>query len=287
MIRFKHILIVAILALAAYSCNRTNNALVDNFDHAGQAVIDNDSLVKFLTNHYFDDTIDSIKPITAGQTALINDNRLSSQQVTEEEVDYTLYIFTNRVGTPDPVKGFPTVMDSVLTKYKGFYLSSTETQVFFEERNSPIWFTLNGVIRGWSHGFTNFKGGKNITNNGPITYENEGKGILIMPSGLAYRNTGNTSIPANAPLIFYVRLLDLVENTDHDNDGLASILEDPDGDGDPRNDDTDEDGVPNYFDTDDDGDGRLTKDEDTNGNGNLEDDDTDGDGVPNYLDSDN
>lgn len=287
MIRLKHIVVVVILTLVAYSCNRTNNALVDNFDHAGQAVIDNDSLVKFLTNHYFDDAIDSIKPITSGQTALINDSRLSSQQVTEDEVEYTLYVFTNRVGTPDPVKGFPTVMDSVLTKYKGFYLSSTENQVFFEERNSPLWFTLNGVIRGWSYGFTNFKGGKNITNNGPITYENEGKGILIMPSGLAYRNTGNSSIPANAPLVFYVRLLDIVENTDHDNDGLASILEDPDGDGDPRNDDTDEDGVPNYFDTDDDGDGRLTKDEDTNGNGNLEDDDTDGDGIPDYLDPDN
>lgn len=288
MIKFKHILVVVSLIVVAYSCNRGNGlGIVDNFDHAGQAIIDNDSLVKFLTNHYFDDAIDSIKPITGGQTPLINDARLSSQQVTEEEVDYTLYVFTNRVGDPDPVKGFPTVMDSVLTKYKGFYLSSTTSQVLFEERNTAIWFTLNGVIRGWTHGFTNFKGGRNITNNGPITYENEGKGILIMPSGLAYRNTGNNSIPANTPLMFYVRLLDLVENTDHDNDGLKSILEDPDGDGDPRNDDTDNDGVPNYFDTDDDGDGRLTKDEDTNGNGDLTDDDTDGDGTPDYLDPDN
>ncbi|MDT7831860.1 FKBP-type peptidyl-prolyl cis-trans isomerase [Flavobacteriaceae bacterium S356] len=287
MIKLKHILIVAILALVTYSCNRTGTGIVDNFDHAGQSIIDNDSLVKFLTNHYFDDAIDSIKPITGGETALINDSRLSSQQVTEEDVDYTLYVFTNRVGTPDPVKGFPTVMDSVLTKYKGYYLSSSATQVFFEERNSVIWFTLNGVIRGWTHGFTNFKGGKNITNNGPITYENDGKGILIMPSGLAYRNTGNSAIPANTPLVFYIRLLDLIENTDHDNDGIASILEDPDGDGDPRNDDTDSDGIPNYFDTDDDGDGRLTKDEDTNGNGDLTDDDTDGDGTPNYLDEDN
>jgi len=287
MIKLKHILIVAILTIVAYSCNGTGNGIVDNFDHAGQSIIDNDSLVKFLTNHYFDDVIDSIKPITAGETALINDSRLSSQQVTEDDIDYTLYVFTNRVGSPIPVKGFPTVMDSVLTKYKGYYLSNTENQIFFEERNSAIWFTLNGVIRGWAHGFPNFKGGENVTVNGPITYANEGKGILIMPSGLAYRNTGNAGIPGNASLVFYIRLLDLVENTDHDNDGLASILEDPDGDGDPRNDDTDSDGVPNYFDTDDDGDGRLTKDEDTNGNGDLTDDDTDGDGIPDYLDEDN
>lgn len=286
MIKLKHILIVTILVLVTYSCNR-QPGIVDNFDHAGQAIIDNDSLVKFLTNHYFDDTIDSIKPITSGQTALINDSRLSSQQVTEDEVDYTLYVFTNRVGTPVPDKGFPTVMDSVLTKYQGYYLSNTSNQIFFEERNSAIWFTLNGVIRGWAYGFPNFKGGENITNNGPITYQNEGNGILIIPSGLAYRNTGNAGIPANTPLVFYIRLLDIVENTDHDNDGLPSIFEDPDGDGDPRNDDTDNDGVPNFFDTDDDGDGRLTKDEDTNGNGDLTDDDTDGDGIPNYLDEDN
>ena len=287
MIKVKHILLIAVISAFMYSCGNNTTTIVDNFDHAGQAVIDNDSIVIFLTNHYFDDAIDSIKPIDAGQTALINDNRLTSEVVVENEIDYTIYTFTNRVGDPDPVKGFPTVVDSVLTKYKGFYLSNTDTQVFFDERNSPIWFTLNGVIRGWTYGLVNFKGGRNITNNGPITYENEGKGILIFPSGLAYRNTGTTGIPANAPLVFYIRLLDLVENTNHDNDNVPSILEDPDGDGDPRNDDTDEDGIPNFFDTDDDGDGKLTKDEDANGNGDPTDDDTDGDGTPDYLDPDN
>jgi FKBP-type peptidyl-prolyl cis-trans isomerase len=287
MIKFKHIIVLVLLSILLYACPGNTTTPTDNFDHAGQSIIDNDSIVKFLTNHYFDDVIDSIRPIDAGQTALINDSRLSSERVTEDEVDYTLYTFTNRVGDPDPVKGFPTVMDSVMTKYKGYYMSNTSTQVFFDQRLSPIWFTLNGVIRGWSYGLTNFKGGRNITNNGPITYENEGKGILIIPSGLAYRNVGTTTIPASRPLVFYIRLLDLVENTDHDNDGIPSILEDPDGDGDPRNDDTDGDNIPNYFDTDDDGDGKETKDEDTNGNGDLTDDDTDGDGIPNYLDSDN
>jgi FKBP-type peptidyl-prolyl cis-trans isomerase len=287
MIKIKHLFIVAIISILIYACGNNNNGIpVDNFDHAGQSIIDNDSLVKFLTNHYFDDTIDSIKPIDAGQTALINDSRLSSQQVTEDEVDYTLYVFTNRVGDPDPVKGFPTVMDSVLTKYKGYYLNNATTQVFFDQRLSPIWFTLNGVIRGWAYGFPNFKGGKNITNNGPITYENDGKGILIIPSGLAYRNVGTATIPSNKPLVFYIRLLDLVENTDHDSDNVPSILEDPDGDGDPRNDDTDGDTIPNFFDLDDDNDGVRTSDEDANGNGDPTDDDTDGDGIPDYLDED-
>ncbi|UXX78947.1 PKD domain-containing protein [Reichenbachiella carrageenanivorans] len=56
-------------------------------------------------------------------------------------------------------------------------------------------------------------------------------------------------------------------------------------DGDPRNDDTDLDGIPNYLDEDDDADGILTKDEDVNGNGDPKDDDEDGDTKPNYLDN--
>ncbi|UXP31766.1 PKD domain-containing protein [Reichenbachiella agarivorans] len=55
-------------------------------------------------------------------------------------------------------------------------------------------------------------------------------------------------------------------------------------DGDPTNDDTDADGIPNYLDTDDDGDGIPTQLEDINGNQNPQDDDEDKDTKPNYLD---
>ncbi len=74
-----------------------------------------------------------------------------------------------------------------------------------------------------------------------------------------------------------------------DQDGVLAALEDVDGNGDLTNDDTDEDGLPNYIDADDDGDNVLTKDEnpDPNGDGNFDDAlDTDGDGIPNYLDAD-
>ena len=46
--------------------------------------------------------------------------------------------------------------------------------------------------------------------------------------------------------------------TDHDNDGILSINEDIDGDGDPLGDDTDNDNIWNMYDSDDDGDGTLT-----------------------------
>ncbi|MCH4552743.1 hypothetical protein [Aestuariibaculum lutulentum] len=77
--------------------------------------------------------------------------------------------------------------------------------------------------------------------------------------------------------------------TEDDNDGIPAILEDINGNGDLTDDDTDNDGIPNYLDLDDDGDNIRTIDEnpDPNGDDNLEDaQDTDGDGIPDYLDAD-
>ncbi len=248
--------------LLGYACDNDNSINVDNFDHASQALIDNDSLINFFETHYYNDGIDSVQPLISGATALINDSRLNIQEVTEQEVDYKLYYFVKREGSPVPDKGFPTQMDSILVKYKGEYLNTNDDLILFDERTiNPLWLRLNAVIRGWTYGFTNFKGGENITNNGPITYANGGKGILFLPSGLGYRNFGAPGIPPSVNLIFYIELYDIVQDTDHDNDGVPSILEDVDGDGDARFDDTDNDNIPNYLDTDDDNDGVLTIDE--------------------------
>ncbi|MFY0715187.1 hypothetical protein J1D01_16090 [Seonamhaeicola sp. NFXS20] len=77
--------------------------------------------------------------------------------------------------------------------------------------------------------------------------------------------------------------------TEDDGDGIDSELEDINGNGDLTDDDTDNDGIPNYKDVDDDGDNVLTKDEnpDPDGDGDLSDaQDTDNDGIPDYLDAD-
>ncbi|MDG2194000.1 MAG: peptidylprolyl isomerase [Polaribacter sp.] len=289
MTKIKYFILVGIVSVLIYACSGDTGNIVE-FDHAAQSLEDNDSLVKYFNNHYYDSAIDSVKPLVAGKTALIDDSNLKATQVTENEVDYTLYYYLAREGTPDPVKGFPTATDSVLSIYEGKYLETTSKSVTFENGKQAIWFTLATTIRGWAHGFTNFKGGKNITNNGPITYENGGKGVLFIPSGLAYRDIAQVLssgiIPASSSLIFYINLLDIKEDTDHDNDGVPSIYEDIDNDKNPNNDDTDDDGIPDYVDTDDDGDGVRTKDEDTNGDGDPRNDDADGDGIPNYLDSD-
>lgn len=280
-------IISLLIVVIGYSCRPDNGPgfVDDNFDHAAQAVIDADSLVNFLQSHYYNDDIDSVKPLVDGATALINDSRLMEQDVTEDEVNYKLYYFVKRVGDPMPVKGSPTVMDSVLVKYRGEYMAKVDSLVFFDERViSPIWLTLNSVIRGWTYGFTHFKGGRNITTNGPIEYADGGKGVLFIPSGLAYRNIGTLGVPSSVNLIFHFELYDLVENTDHDLDGVPSIMEDPDGDGDPRNDDTDDDLIPNFLDFDDDADGVLTRDEDEDGDGPANDfNDPENPLLPDYL----
>ncbi|MEZ4672853.1 MAG: hypothetical protein R2932_01250 [Caldilineaceae bacterium] len=73
---------------------------------------------------------------------------------------------------------------------------------------------------------------------------------------------------------------------DDDGDGIPNNGEDPNHNGDPTDDDSDNDGIPDYLDPDDDGDTVPTKDEDPNHNGDPTDDDSDNDGIPDYLDPD-
>ncbi|CAI8163984.1 MAG: Peptidyl-prolyl cis-trans isomerase Mip [Polaribacter sp. SA4-10] len=269
--KIKYIIGIFILSILFYSCDdNIVSTPVDDFDHEAQSLIDKDSLSSFFTKHYYDTSIDSVKALVAGQTPLSEDVNLKLMNVSENEIDYELYYYVNNIGSPSIDKGFPKSVDSIFVKYEGFRINNTDSITpRFEIRETPIWFTLNSVIRGWAYGFTNFKNGDNVTNNGPITFDNGGNGILFIPSGLAYRNAGTTGlIRSNENLIFYIELYDFIKDTDHDNDGIPSWLEDVDGDGDPRNDDTNGDFFANYLDIDDDGDGVETIDEDANGDGN-------------------
>lgn len=96
-------------------------------------------------------------------------------------------------------------------------------------------------------------------------------------------------------------ILDFLD-MDDDGDGILTRDEDPSGDGNPANDDSDEDGLPDYLepnnldtdqdglanhvDSNDDGDHIDPMDEDINRDGYPANDDTDGDGQPDYLDRD-
>ena len=274
--KIKIFVFILTIGFAIFSCGKDDNS--SNFDAAGQAVLDDASLVEYLETHYLNEDDGGLWTITNGESSLMNDARLSVENILKDDISYKLYYLMETEG----VSNSPTRADSVLTTYTGMLLDSA----VFDSSSSNIWLSLTDVIDGWSYGFTHFKGGNRTVNQDEsFFYENFGKGILFIPSGLAYGNFPQGFIPPNSPIIFQIALKD-VNFSDHDRDGILSILEDLDNDGNVKNDDTDEDTIPNYLDVDDDGDGILTKDEDANNDGDPTNDDTDGDGIPDYLDAD-
>jgi hypothetical protein len=199
-----------------------------------------------------------------------------------------LYYLVLREGEKDAVSGLggdsPCNVDGVLASYKGTYLYRTVgtesapsaiNPVLFEEVTYPNDFlSLFETITGWGEVFPEFKTGtykKHEVNgipDGTIDYSGFGAGVMFLPSGLAYYNTAKASIPAYSPLVFSFKLYD-IQRLDQDNDGIPSYLEDLNNDGYMRVlpatdmnqyvDDTDKDGIPNFYDVDDDGDNYTTK----------------------------
>lgn len=88
----------------------------------------------------------------------------------------------------------PKATDTVLVHYRGTLLDGTEFDSSYK-RNEPISFPLNRVIPGWTEGLQLLKEG--------------GKGILYIPSKLAYGESGTPGGPIgpNETLIFEVELL--------------------------------------------------------------------------------
>lgn len=276
--KIKHLVLFSLLLIAIFSCDDDNT--FTPYDYAGQALIDDADLIEYMETHYYNEALDSIKEVTNGETPFYD--MVETQVIVDNDVTYNLYYIVSEQGV-----GYqPTKVDDVLTTYRGNLLDG----FIFDKRESITtgnpWFNLTAVIKGWSYGFTHFKGGENISEpEMPLEFENIGKGFLFIPSGLAYAGGGQASIPPGSPLVFTVGLHFAVES-DHDNDTVSTNDEDLDSDGDVSNDNTDGDLLPNYVDSDDDNDGILTKDEDANGDGDPTNDDSDEDGIPDYLDAD-
>lgn len=194
------------------------------------------------------------------------------------DVNYSIYYLLLRQGSGSESKS-PSNVDNVLSAYRGEYISKksetlngvTTTNVLgteFEENNNPTTFmALSSVIRGWSEIFPKLKTGTYSENSdGTVTYSDFGAAVMFIPSGLAYYRNQKGTIPAYSSLVFNVRLYE-IQRADQDGDGIFSYLEDLNNDGYlyslpegvTNPDDTDGDGIPDFFDGDDDGDGYLTR----------------------------
>ncbi len=88
----------------------------------------------------------------------------------------------------------PTLDHQVKVHYKGFYLS--DGGVFDQNLDveDPDAFELANTIEGWREGIPLFTKG--------------GKGMLLIPSGLAYGPYPPSGVNANAVMIFEIELLD-------------------------------------------------------------------------------
>ncbi len=291
------LLISTILFITSCSPDDNNvNTIIDLEPVLDQYILENDSIVTYMKTHFYNyedfqnlasnSSVDLVIDTIAGD----NSNKVSIfDQITtftvdivdenDEIVPHNMYYIINREGNGQN----PSVADSVFVSYKGFRPYSDDV---FDSKPFPVWLDNVFNIRGFKE-FTSFlkRGDVIINNDGTYDFENFGIGFVIMPSKLGYYDNSTSKIPAYSPLIFQVNLHTL-NVTDHDLDTINSIEEDLNRDNDLFNDDTDEDGIPNFQDIDDDNDGILTKDE-YDKNGDNVPDDSDNDGIPDYLDSDN
>ena len=212
--------------------------------------------------------------------------QVSSKTVTDREesdVEYTLYYLDAITGGGEDLQ-YP---DIASIAFEGRLLDLE----LFDSSVIPLQIDLTGVINGFQDALIEFNGATQIISNpdGTVSFENFGVGAVFIPSGLGYflEPPPQSIIPVYAQLLFTFKVYD-VQKGDQDGDGIPSIFEDLNGNGFEEDDDTDEDGVPDFADFDDDGDGIPTRDEiEIDDEGNVTFPDADGDGIPDYRDDDN
>tara|TARA_R110001583_G_scaffold1111_8_gene9390 strand:- start:2914 stop:3834 length:921 start_codon:yes stop_codon:yes gene_type:complete len=305
----KNSILILLMVFLAWSCKKDDDedeVIVVETSSLSEVSIENDAEIReYLETHFYNyedfaaksegfdytirldtiagDNADKIPLIDQVESIKVNvdsdDFNLSTE---EEDVEHTLYYLTAREG----VGVSPTVVDSLYLNYEGSLLDGS---VFDSKTGGPVWLDLVNTVTGFKNGLSLFNSGGDVVENEDGTFEVEGSGVglLFIPSGLAYFSSSTVG-ESYAPIIFKINVL-RVEESDHDQDGIPTIQEDINGDLDISNDDTDEDGFPDYFDQDDDGDGIATKTEISDDDGNIiiPYPDTDNDGTPDYLDPDN
>ncbi len=285
--KIKFYFILSMLSLALFSCSKNKDEEVTPpREYSEQYPTDLKDIEEYLKTYYIEEVttdfdIKISKIPTGGTQKSIWEQTtypLQFREVNLHGLKYKLYYLVLNQGVGES----PSNVDAVFTAYKGDYLQqvtkdgvTTLTVTEFERSSNPQqFFQLTSVIRGWSEVFPLFKKGTYTSNSdGTVSYKDFGAGVVFIPSGLGYYNSGSGSIPSYAPLVFNVKLYE-VQRNDQDGDGIPSYLEDLDGDGymysftnttlyptkpTTNPDDTDGDEVPDCFDVDDDGDNYTTK----------------------------
>lgn len=288
--------LLILLAIALFSCNNdddlsfptleetvnvTNNDLtnfLENFTINDKEIFTNGELnsdvvesdVRFI-NLASDSLSDDIDNITSKikLSELLQENRpLGLPQLKAESIQITnstsqtYYYMILREGVADGKKVYRRDPSLLRFQAPSIFLSPTDSdglidiseatkdEIFWISRTTGGFEAFDrvrsrmraGVIEG-----TCFTESFNIDSNSGIA-------IMIVPGTL----TVDQPSSSNSNSFAYVFTVLNTQRTDADGDGILSIDEDLDGNGDVTNDDSDNDGTPNYLDLDDDGDGKRT-----------------------------
>ena len=270
MIKFFRFIIILILAVTIYSCAKKDEPfpVIPLRDFKEQFLADSTTIDTYFKTHRMIVSTDGkfdVSFVTESNAALsmrkLPKVYLRDTTVSEDGIDYKFYFVKFNEGT----QRRPTQMDSVYVNYRGTILVEASTE--FENSVNPVWFRLQELITGWGHIFPSFKTGTYASNppNGP-TFSNFGAGVVFLPSGLAYYDQGQATIPSYTPIAFSFKMCEL-RYRDHDRDGILSKDERTFGilpitqrwKVNPLTIDTDADGTPDLYDIDDDGDDILTR----------------------------
>lgn len=266
---------LVVLSISFTSCRKDDgiNEGIDEVPRVDQQVIDKEILIVYLETHYFNSEELSIssnpsmsdlvltellegESLPDGHTLLSESDLLEEFTDTFAETEYTYYILRINQGGGDES---PHLSDDVRLNYVGSLIDDGEV---FDSTVIPTKFDLTGLIPGWARAIPEFNIAESfiINGDGTVSYNNVGVGAMFIPSGLGYYSAGTAGIGPYRCLVFKFDLLQ-TEVNDHDLDGIPSFAENLDGDFDLNDEDTDDDGLNNFFDQDDDGDGVLTIDE--------------------------
>ncbi|MBK6521681.1 MAG: FKBP-type peptidyl-prolyl cis-trans isomerase [Sphingobacteriaceae bacterium] len=130
--------------------------------------------------------------------------RKAKKQAKEDEEIIQKYISDNKLNATATGSGLyyvmstqgtgvnPSISSNVTVVYSGYF---TDGSTFDQSTSAGISFDLSSVIKGWQEGIPYFKKG--------------GKGMLIIPSALAYGPSGTSGVPPNSVLVFNIHLLDV------------------------------------------------------------------------------
>ena len=128
----------------------------------------------------------------AADIEMINDFLLLNNLTAQSTASGLRYIIEEEGEGDD----YPGLQDSVSIEYIGSYIY--DGVIFdYTEEGQPVTFLLNDLIPGWKEGIQLFKKGA--------------KGILLLPSALAYGPYPPQGIRSNAVMVFDIKIWDFYQ----------------------------------------------------------------------------